>query len=766
MRLAIVSVTLFAAQLLGGVNQWTSRGPSGGSVTTIVADRSNPNIVYIGTYGGGIFKSEDAGVSWRAVNEGLSDPSVISLVIRHDRPATLFAGTTRGAVMRTRDGGASWTETIRLPGGIWSLAFDQRHGSLFTLASGSFDLMRSDDDGDTWQTIPQQQRLERLAAMDGKLYGVVDRALFVSDNGGSDWTTLLAIGDPNVSLAVDEERSTIVIGSRGFITRSVDAGKNWERLVVSAPLDSQEVVVYALAPYAGGVVMATSAGVLRYADGTGWTPVGDAGKATSVILRTEANGEHIFAFNWDTSLLYDWKSARPVWRPVDTGLQSASTQDVAVAGASVYAATWQGLATHSTDSESWRAIDVASSPTVHMQSVKATSSGVVLVGNSSGLHKSDDGGATWKLSAPKTATAIGISPSDQKTIYAALSNAMSKSTDGGDTWRSIQNDMPLGYYFFYYGFYSPSIEVDRSDADIVYVCYEHLYKSIDGGVHWKPILQAASAIAIDSANPSLLYATDYRGNVWVSSNAGASWQSPDVEGDVVALATDPARASVVYAGTSAGNVYRSVNGGRRWSKISDGLSGAYINKLALDSSGNRLYAATSGGVFEYLRDTTYLAGATKYSVSLQTYFANFVSADDCGDGRVVANASSAGPCETFTLYDVNGGALTDGDQIYIQAPNGSFLGAENGGSTNCRGCDTRVNANRAVARAWETFTIHAVGGIKSAIGDGAKISLQGIAGGYLSAEDGGSNGCGGCDSAVNANRVVQNAWETFTIRIR
>src|SRR5204862_390272 len=128
MRLAIVSVTLFAVQLLGGVNEWTSRGPSGGSIMTIAADRSNPNIVYIGTYGSGVFKSEDAGASWHAVNEGLSDLSVVSLVMRRDRPATLFAGTTRGSVMRTRDGGASWTETIRLPTTFWvSLAFDQRH---------------------------------------------------------------------------------------------------------------------------------------------------------------------------------------------------------------------------------------------------------------------------------------------------------------------------------------------------------------------------------------------------------------------------------------------------------------------------------------------------------------------------------------------------------------------------------------------------------------------------------------------------------------
>src|SRR5436190_158964 len=262
-------------------------------------------------------------------------------------------------------------------------------------------------------------------------------------------------------------------------------------------------------------------------------------------------------------------AGRAAWHPLDTGLQSASTRDIAVAGASVYAATWQGLAT--LDSQGWRAVNVASSPTVHMERVDATSSGLVVVANSSGIHKSDDGGASWKQINPKLASAIAISPSDQKTIYAGLSDAMSKSTDGGDTWRSIQNDMPVGYYFFYYGFFAAAIEVDRSNADIVYVCSDDLFKSIDGGVHWKSILHSASAVAIDSGNPSLLYAADYSGNAYVSTDAGASWQSPDVDGDVVALATDPARASVVYAGTAQGKVYRSVNGGRRWIQVSDGL---------------------------------------------------------------------------------------------------------------------------------------------------------------------------------------------------
>jgi hypothetical protein len=88
--------------------------------------------------------------------------------------------------------------------------------------------------------------------------------------------------------------------------------------------------------------------------------------------------------------------------------------------------------------------------------------------------------------------------------------------------------------------------------------------------------------------------------------------------------------------------------------------------------------------------------------------------------------------------------------------------AENGGSSVCRGCNTALNADRPTGQSWETFTIRKVRGIGSGIADGDSISLQSNSGDYVSADRGGSNGCG-CDSVLNANRPEAMAWETFTI---
>jgi hypothetical protein len=192
-----------------------------------------------------------------------------------------------------------------------------------------------------------------------------------------------------------------------------------------------------------------------------------------------------------------------------------------------------------------------------------------------------------------------------------------------------------------------------------------------------------------------------------------------------------------------------------------GLSGVGVRSLTIDPKGKKLYAATYGGVFEYEFDDSYLAGATAHKVSLQTSSGNIVSAADCGDTAVVGGPRAAGECETFTLFDVNGGALMNGDRIYLRAVGGNFVAAEDGGASACRECDGALNADRFAAGAWETFVISRAGEGDGEIRDGEQIHLQSINGDYVAAEEGGLNA-----NPLRANRASAGAWETFTLSIR
>jgi uncharacterized Zn ribbon protein len=238
-----------------------------------------------------------------------------------------------------------------------------------------------------------------------------------------------------------------------------------------------------------------------------------------------------------------------------------------------------------------------------------------------------------------------------------------------------------------------------------------------------------------------------------------------LSGETIAtLVLDPSNSSVIYAGSYSGRIYRSANGGADWIAFDFGLPRVPVFKLAMNAPGKQLYAATTAGVFGYEWDDTYLQSAVKYNVSFTTNSRNFVSAADCGDSNVNANAASIGNCETFTLYDANGGKLMDGDAIYLQAANGSFVSAENGGNNGCGDCASPLHANRPAARSWETFTIRRMNG-PGQISSGDTVTLQSSGGNYVTAENGGANACG-CDSPLSATRAIARDWETFVISIR
>src|SRR5262250_721742 len=64
------------------------------------------DVVYAGSFGLGMFRSTDRGVTWAKSGDGLSDPFILSLVTTKD--GVVYAGTFRGGIFRTKDHGKSW----------------------------------------------------------------------------------------------------------------------------------------------------------------------------------------------------------------------------------------------------------------------------------------------------------------------------------------------------------------------------------------------------------------------------------------------------------------------------------------------------------------------------------------------------------------------------------------------------------------------------------------------------------------------------------
>src|SRR5439155_12967604 len=136
----------------------------------LVIDNDDPDTLYAATGRGGMFKSEDAGRTWREINKGLLYKEAWHLV-QHPVSGELYVGTQPAEVFKSSDRGETWVECAQLrslreqrewtfPGPPFVAHVKQL--SLYTddpgLVWGAVEegwLIRSTDGGKTWTCITE-----------------------------------------------------------------------------------------------------------------------------------------------------------------------------------------------------------------------------------------------------------------------------------------------------------------------------------------------------------------------------------------------------------------------------------------------------------------------------------------------------------------------------------------------------------------------------------------------------------------------------------
>src|SRR5713101_259555 len=163
----LVLAVVIAVVVLRAVPAYSSHG--GVMIPALAIDPLTPTTLYAGTYGGGVFKSTDGGVSWNA--SGLTR-GVLSLAIDPLTPTSLYAGDDAGGVFKSIDGGANWSSALLFYyglcgpcGGVGALTIDplipttlfggtglitayDYDGSFLYTASGR--VFKSTDGGTSW----------------------------------------------------------------------------------------------------------------------------------------------------------------------------------------------------------------------------------------------------------------------------------------------------------------------------------------------------------------------------------------------------------------------------------------------------------------------------------------------------------------------------------------------------------------------------------------------------------------------------------------
>ncbi len=156
----------------------------------VLMSRSTPNKVFVGSHIEGVFSSLDGGQTYERASTGMS-LFVRSVKIDPDNPEILFAGSLGGGVFRTIDGAADWTNVGLGDRNIFSIVLDPLSSST-VYAATSRGVVRSTDGGDSWVDLGQKTAFVLSMLVDPTdrdvvYIGSIAGRMFKSADGGSTW---------------------------------------------------------------------------------------------------------------------------------------------------------------------------------------------------------------------------------------------------------------------------------------------------------------------------------------------------------------------------------------------------------------------------------------------------------------------------------------------------------------------------------------------------------------------------------------------------
>ncbi len=254
------------------------------TIGAIAVAESDSNVVYVGlgehaprgvmTHSGdGVFKSTDAGRTWKKV--GLELSQHISRIIVHPKnpdivyvavQGALYSKSQQRGLFKSTDGGATWKNTLFVDDktGAVELSMDANnpriiyaamweHGRLpWKVISGGpgSGLYKSTDSGETWEKmkngLPEEMGKMSIAVARSnseKVYALIEsdsnkdaRGLYVSNNAGKSWSQvtdrpeLVQRAWYYIELFIDPNNENTIYVLSAPALRSNDGGRTWENL--------------------------------------------------------------------------------------------------------------------------------------------------------------------------------------------------------------------------------------------------------------------------------------------------------------------------------------------------------------------------------------------------------------------------------------------------------------------------------------------------------------------------------------------------------
>ncbi len=545
-------------------------------------DPRNPDVLYASSWqrrrhvwstitGGpetGIFKSTDAGASWRELTKGLptEDMGRIGMAVSPADPDVLYAiiasQRDAGGVFRSDDRGESWSKKNSYVSTyyMWFQRLFADPNDVDTVYSMDVFNHQTVDGGTTWTPMREDTKHVDSHAMwidpDDSNYLLVgcDGGVYESFDQGKIWDFKANLPvaqfyrvsvdnrEPFYSVCGGTQDNNSLCGPSRTLNESGSSNEDW---FITVGGDGYETVIdptnsdilYALWQYCG---------LVRYDRASG--EVVD-------IQPQEAPGEDAARWNWDTPLLISPHSPTRLY----------------VASQRVYRSDDRG--------DSWTPISGDLSRQIDRDRLPIMDR----------IWEMDSVGKHLNTSDYGNIVSLTESPLVEGLIYVGTDDGLIHVTeDGGDSWRKIDGvaGVPENTYV-------SRLDASLHDADTVYLAFDNHKRS------------------------------DFKPYAFVSRDRGRSWTSiagdlPDRE-IVLAFAQDHVEPKLLFAGTEFG-LYFTVDEGTHWIGLKGGFPTIQVRDLDIQREWNDLAVATFGYGFYILDDYTPLRQVSEQALGEEILF--------------------------------------------------------------------------------------------------------------------------------------------------
>jgi len=564
--------------------KYRSIGPAwGGRVSRVAGVPGNANVFYLGSASGGVFRSNDGGITWSAIFDDQPVAAIGSLAVAPSDPNVLYVGTgeanLRGnavpgdGIYKSVDAGKTWTRVLTLVGHIGTMAVDPRSADVaFAAVLGhgfgpnpERGVYRTRDGGKTWRQVLRKDADTGASdvALDPSNPNIVfaglwqvrrrpwtltsggpGSGLYMSRDGGDTWKQLTGKGLPEgiwgkvgVAVAPSDGRRVyaLIEAEEGGLFRSDDGGDTWTRASASHELRQRAFyyTVVTVAPNNPDDLWCPQVTMLHSIDG---------GKTFQHV--SMHHGDH-------HDVWIDPKDPKRIIAGNDGGV------DISTNGGA-----------------SWTAPPLPLGQPYHVWAdtrVPFRVAGALQdIGTAQGPSDSLTGGgipnAAWYGVGGGEAGYVVSDPADPDIVYAGEYGGYLSRYDhrtGQAQVVGIYPENPSGHggedlkYRFQW---TAPIAVSPHDPKVVYHAANVLFRSLDGGQTWTPI------------SPDLTR-NDKSKQTWAGGPITGDNTGVEIYCTIFAVAESPVQKGLIWAGSDDGLVHLTRDGGKTWTDVTAAMTG-------------------------------------------------------------------------------------------------------------------------------------------------------------------------------------------------